>query len=238
MIIERFINLSQDELDKPIYRIMPVNRLFESIVSKRNVLVPPHKWNDPFENLLLKHRTKFEINYVEKTGVLSPASSKVYGQCWTTHKETDAMWRIYSNDESGAKVKTTPRLLMSAINDDSNNSNVYIGKVQYLNKGELLDKLEGLDAYISDKDVAESLFYKRKEFSHEKEVRLVHTNGKGNIHKHVINPNSLFEEVVFDPRINGHLYEAYKGALVKHGYNGKIEKSSLYQLPDELKRRK
>ncbi len=238
MIIERFINLNQDELDKPIYRIMPVNRLFESVVSKRNVLVPPHKWDDPFENLLLKHRTKFEINCIEKNGELSPSSSKIYGQCWTLHRETDAMWRIYSNDRNGAKVKTTPRLLMNAINDGSNNSNVYIGKVQYLNQRDLLDKIDGLDAYLSDKDVAESLLYKRKEFSHEKEVRIVHTNGKGDIHKHAIDPNSLFEEIVFDPRIDDHLYEAYKGALLTHGYSGKIIKSFLYRLPNKLKRRK
>ncbi|WP_444904218.1 DUF2971 domain-containing protein [Microbulbifer sp. CnH-101-E] len=207
-------------------------------MSKQNVLVPPHKWDDPFENLLLKHRTKFEIKHIEKGGHLIPSSSKVYGQCWTMHRETDAMWRIYSNDKNGAKVKTTPRLLLNAINDSSNNSNAYIGKVQYLNQGDLLNKIDSLDAYTSDKDVAESLLYKRKEFSHEKEVRLVHTNGKGEIYKHAVNPSSLFEEVVFDPRIDEPLYEAYKSALLGHGYSGKIAKSTLYHLPNELMRRK
>lgn len=87
---------------------MPVHRLLEIFESRQLVLVEPNKWDDPFENLLLKGMLegtsdKFPITKVFRTSI--------YGQCWTTHKETDAMWRIYSQDKNGVKVRCSVKNL-------------------------------------------------------------------------------------------------------------------------------
>ena len=45
-----YINLTEKELDKPIFRVLSVNRLFQLFEDKVNVLVNPKLWEDPFEN--------------------------------------------------------------------------------------------------------------------------------------------------------------------------------------------
>ncbi|WP_293005332.1 hypothetical protein [Nitrosomonas sp.] len=236
MSFENFINLDNSELDVPIYRIMPIDRLLQCFEEKSIVLVPPKKWDDPFENLLLS--SQVVVSESGEIGGIEPIRNQVFGQCWTLHRETDAMWRIYSPDKGGAKVKTTPRKLLGALNScDSNFADIhcFIGRVAYLTQTDLVTTLSGLDLFNPNgSGIARSLLYKRKEFSHEKEVRLIYTNGKGSLHKFSIDPCDLFDEIVFDPRSNEHLLKAYKTSIQNYGYKNRIEKSVLYQLPKGL----
>jgi hypothetical protein len=232
---ENYINLKDAELDKPVYRIMPIKRLLQCLEEKRLVLVPPRKWDDPFENYLLSARVKLSSG---ETGGMEEMRDKVYGQCWTQHRETDAMWRIYSSDTSGAKVKTSPRRLLDALkNTDSDSADVtcFIGKVQYMNQKDLVSSLMGIDLFNSNgSGIAKSLLYKRREFSHEREVRLIHTDGKGAIHPIPIDPSAAFDEIVFDPRMDAHLYGAYEAAVRAKGFGGRVAQSVLYKPPREL----
>ena len=236
MPYENYINLKETELDKPIYRIMSVKRLLQCLEEKRLVLVPPRKWDDPFENYLLSARVK--LSATGETGDMYAMREKVYGQCWTQHRETDAMWRIYSSDTNGAKVKTTPRRLLDALrNTNSRFSDVtcFIGKVQYKIQKELVSSLKGIDLFNTNgSGIAKSLLYKRREFSHEREVRLIYTEGKGAIHPVPINPSTIFDEIVFDPRMDTHLYEAYEAAVKAKKFTGRVAQSVLYKPPREL----
>lgn len=236
MPYKNYININPEELDKPVYRIMPVNRLLECLEEKRLVLVPPRKWDDPFENYLLSAKVK--LSSTGESGDMSGMRDKVYGQCWTQHHETDAMWRIYSSDANGAKVKTTPRKLLEALkNSDSRFSDVtcFIGKVQYKSQKDLVSILKGLDLFQSNgSGIAESLLYKRQEFSHEKEIRLIHTEGKGAIHAFDVEPNNLFDSIVFDPRMDTHLYQAYESAVKAKNFSKHVSQSMLYKPPREL----
>ena len=85
-----FIHLSDDQLDKPVYRIMSVSRLTQILTDGKLALVKPKMWDDPFENALLN--SAFSTAQGELVGFA--AKDSVYGQCWTLHRETDAMWRI------------------------------------------------------------------------------------------------------------------------------------------------
>ena len=208
--ITNFINLKRSELDKPIYRVMPVYRLLECLEQKSLALVEPEKWDDPFENLLLKGFIKHSSTDAITNKIFR---NSVYGQCWTYHRETDAMWRIYSPDKQGVKVKTTIRGLLDSLiysSGDESSRACYIGKVQYLTQKDLVFKLSGISGMYG-KNAAESLLYKRTEFKHEREVRLIYTMQSKdiNIYKFNIEPNDLFNEIVFDPRMNKHIYEAY-----------------------------
>ena len=98
-------------LDKPIYRIFPVNRFFEMIKEKKMAMVKPKLWDDPFENLLLSSRFQLDDGEI----VNFESANSVYGQCWTEHRESDAMWRIYSPQKNGIRVSTTPRKLLSSL---------------------------------------------------------------------------------------------------------------------------
>ena len=231
-----YINLTKAELSKPIYRIMPVHRLFESFENNNLTLVEPEKWDDPFENLLLKGL----IDPLSLNAKISKITrNSIYGQCWTLHRETDAMWRIYSPDKQGVKVRTTMyKLLDSLLASSGTNqkSSCYIGKVNYLSQKELVNKLTGISGMYGE-DAAKSLLYKRTEFKHEREVRLIYTMNSttGNIHNFNIDPNDIFDEVVFDPRMNDHIYQAYNEAIKSKGYKKSVRKSVMYQLPKELK---
>jgi len=47
-----FINFKESDLDKYIYRIVPLSRLYELFDKTENVLVKPGMWEDPFENFI------------------------------------------------------------------------------------------------------------------------------------------------------------------------------------------
>jgi hypothetical protein len=224
------INYHPSLLDKNIYRVMPVHRLFELFESHELTLVQPNKWDDPFENLVL-------AGLIDGVFDKHPAGKvfrmNIYGQCWTTHRETDAMWRIYSSDKQGVKVRCTVRNLLSSIiqnNSEFDSEGTFLGKVEYLPQKTLLSILSSIDD-IYGLEAARSLMYKRREFKHESEVRLVYTRAADEVKKLVINPQEVFDEIIFDPRMNEHIYESYSQSVLAKGFKGRVAKSTMYQLP-------
>ena len=71
------------------------------------------------------------------------------------------MWRIYSSNKDGARVKTTPRKLLEAlINGGGGFADItcFIGKVQYKTLKELIATLTKIDLFSSNgSGLAESL---------------------------------------------------------------------------------
>lgn len=229
------INIKADESEQYIYRIMPIDRLLESFENQSLALVEPAKWDDPFENLLLKGLVPHSSNDAITSKLFR---NSIYGQCWTLHRETDAMWRIYSADKHGVKVRTTIRKLIDSLLQSAEGyerESCFIGKVDYLTQKELVTKLSDIEGMYGI-NAAKSLLYKRNEFSHEKEVRLIYTmeSKQGRIYKFKVDPHSLFDEIVFDPRMNKHIYQAYSQAIKSKGYMGSVRQSVMYQLPKDL----
>src|SRR3989304_5726592 len=151
-----------DNPDLYIYRVFKANRLIEMFKTKKLVLVKPELWDDPFENFLIKSSTPLPSG-----GIMSfrGVADCFYGQCWTLNQESDAMWRIYSPDKNGAKVKTTIRRLHKAIYNPNNefaSLSYYISKVMHMTEEEIrkmfadpdLDRkstrLNSSHGYISD----------------------------------------------------------------------------------------
>src|SRR5260221_471422 len=96
----RFLNLSARDLSQRIYRIIPVERLNQFFETGQNVLVSPKKWDDPFENVVLR-------SVFPRLGL--------YGQCWTRHTASDAMWRIYSPKVGGIRICSTFQRLLDSL---------------------------------------------------------------------------------------------------------------------------
>jgi hypothetical protein len=80
----------------------------------------------------------------------------------------------------------------------------------------------------------ESLFIKRREFEHEKEVRVILSTYNKEEKEYVevdFDPNKVFREIVIDPRVTDEEFAQQRNCLVEHGYNGdKIRKSTLYDF--------
>lgn len=234
-----YINLEDKELDTPIYRIISLKRLEELFISKQNVLVSPNKWDDPFENFILKSKIKMDDGVIGEIGF----RDSYYGQCWTTHKASDAMWRIYSEKAQGVRIRTTIRKLAKSLSDTQNelkNSSCFIGKVEYLGKQKLLEfantVLTGMPRPI---DFARTLLVKRPAFQHEREVRLIysdiHKNNKKDIFSYSIDPHELIEQIMIDPRLTiDEAKNVKRNIRLKTAYIGTIKRSLLYAPPEDM----
>lgn len=233
-----FLNFKEQEIDKPIFRIIPTYRLFELFEKNINILVNPKLWDDPFENFIMNSKLKF------KSGISLGIGFKenLYGQCWTRTRESDAMWRIYSPQKNGVRIATTPRKLLTDLYNDvtpDGKFSAYIGRVKYYKTKNLIELLnnKAFD-WIMDKSgegPARTLLFKRVTFKHENEVRLIYNSFNKFKHEKIgynTNGLELIDDIVFDPRIDYNEYRAMKEKLRNIGFEKRIVKSKLYQIPE------
>jgi hypothetical protein len=172
------INLSHEDLSLPIYRIFSSDYFWDLVQRAENTLVRPCKWDDPFENALLRAKCILE------DGRLASINFKddLYGQCWTTDRDSDAMWRIYSYDKTGVRVRTTVGALYRSLVESCpsyHEISCFIGKVEYQSADRivaLFSDSEWATSRVFDKSglgQASTLLFKRPEFAHENEIRLI-----------------------------------------------------------------
>lgn len=234
------INLKGIDLDTPIYRVYRFEYLMDIFYFNSDVLVKPEKWDDPFENLVFQQQAKLPNG---ESVSIEPIRNRFFGQCWTLNQEeSDAQWRIYSSDKKGVRVKSTLRKLFDNFYNSTNSFadvSFYIGKVLYKTASCIKEELESenfLSKILSDysgKSMVETLLIKRKEFEHENEVRLIYFSLDSISHNYSypFNPNSVLEELLFDPRLDFEEFEMKKGKIKKIGCTIPIFKSELYQIP-------
>jgi hypothetical protein len=213
------------DMNRPLYRIFPV-WFFEAALRTNGgnlFLVRPHAWEDPFEDICDK------IQFVTpdyRHTMLSPYLQPAFAQCWSFEGKSDALLRAYSRvsiDKAsgrnadpkyeGVQVKTTPARLVAAINKFSkkrNNPNLkfYLGAVQYTDNpgGEITGLLDQVGPVAIGKgdNRAATLLKKRNAFYHEQEVRIILVGPSDMLTDSFlidIDPNEVFEEVYFDPRL-------------------------------------
>ncbi|MEL6445592.1 MAG: DUF2971 domain-containing protein [Bacteroidota bacterium] len=237
-----YLGIDESDLDREVYRIFSLQRLLELLRSERNTLVRPSLWDDPFENYVLsaverlKSDERFSIGFKDK----------LYGQCWTLDRDSDAMWRIYSPDRQGVRVRSTIRRLLESLLDTSKSYpelSCFIGKVSYLPQYKLVQMLNdagGSGSGILDpsgRGQARTLLVKREEFSHEKEIRLIHFSHEDDysseIYQYPINPTKLIDEVAFDPRLSEEMVDLFSDFFYGLGFSKRqVRQSPLYKLPD------
>ncbi len=177
--------------------MVPRNRFFELFDEKKNALVGPTIWEDPFENFILRSPVRTAAG---KTGEFA-FHEDVYGQCWMLKKRSDAMWRIYSPKTDAVRVRTTVGRLIDSLcaaNKGATNDSGVIGKVDYpsdfkLKKFARTVFKDGLTAEA----VARSLLRQRDAFEHEAEVRLTYIEGQNKKHddgvyKYALGPHAAF----------------------------------------------
>lgn len=240
------------ELDKPIYRIFKLEYLLNALKNNVNVLVRPKKWEDPFENFYLNLLQKYE-NIDKKTEAKKKeiedfrksVEDNVFCQCWTSAKNSDAMWRIYSPNKDGICVSSTPRKLIEAIEHKGreNHLSLAIGAVRYCSAKEIrLKKYEsienvGLQEWIKN-IYFDSLLTKRIEFKHEEEIRIIFDYITRPDDCRIIEDsdlielpcdwNSCLDEIILDPRIDSYSEKNLINIISIFSGKIKISKSDLY----------
>lgn len=235
-----FLNFTDESQRTYIYRIITQERLFELFDRRRNVLVSPSKWEDPFENLILNARVKSGQGASGSFGF----REDLYGQCWTLGKASDAMWRIYSPNATGIRMRTTIGKLVRSLSvqvGEWAHQQCFIGKVQYLTLGRLRSFGQAFARNsMSAEAIAGTLLVKRQAFEHEKEVRLVyfekdrirHPEG---LFEYKLDPHQFIDQLMLDPRSPADGYEALKCTIIRRtGFEGEIKRSTLYDPPEQL----
>ena len=161
--MQNIINIKIEGLDKYVYRIISIDRLVELFSTNKNVLVNPSLWDDPFENLILKSKIRKSSGKI----IDYKLHNNFYGQCWSTHRASDAMWRIYSPNSKGVRIRTTIRKLITSLYKETSCSNYftsYIGKVEYLKESEITKFSNSLfyDDRIENENLFRSLLVKER----------------------------------------------------------------------------
>ena len=220
--------------DCAIYRIIPRYRLIEILEKKQLTLTHPSMWDDPFENAVLSA----ELHYGEDIGDLAGICAGVVGQSWSLCPESDALWRIYSHDKSGVRIKSTPKKIFNAlVNSKPKKPELYcfVGKVSYQDVSEIWKIHESTSALFTSDGIAKTLLLKRKEFATGEEIRLVYTDGPRQLFMSIdIDPNQLIEEITLDPRATDTNLQMIKAQATQIQYHGVINKSKLYDVPNRL----
>jgi len=156
------------------------------------------------------------------------------------------MWRIYSQNKNGIRIRTTVEKLLESLSIANVSTPMVesgIGKVTYKTDKKIVAAVKGTfreDGRMTFGGLFRSLLIKRKAFEHEKEIRLIHLDWghelpDSNLFKYEIDPHDLISQVMIDPRIS---YDEFKNIQKKienkTGYKGDIKRSLLYKLPEPV----
>lgn len=245
-------NVSEEEqiqfCNTSIYQILPVKYLIKILLNERlrfnNIL---KSWEDPYELFFLKQDISIEGTSI--ASLISKQRQNLYGQCWSLNKDSDAMWRIYSFDKEGVRIKTSLIKMIQVLNQTRGMGFVcaYFGKVEYKDKKSILEwmnqRLQGGSGELF-KSFTDSLFIKRIEFMHENEVRFIISNSNDesnesydNIYDdHIdmkVDPFNFIDEIALDPRLNEEDFEERKYLLSKIAKSIPIHKSDLYSFSSQ-----
>lgn len=223
--------------DMPIYKYMPLQ--YTLLMAQKNLLTINRisSWPDVYENYMLKH--EYSLADGRLVDVINQADG-IYGQCWTYLPESDAMWRIYSPDLKTIRIKTTVEKLYDALyQTDHNMADTYIGLVKYESQNDIDNYVQQLSPLASGdflREVINGAFVKRKEFEHEKEVRIVRmldtqqTFRSGALLQFPI-PADFIDEYCIDPRADANLVASLTNQLTSIGIPlNKIVHSELYHF--------
>ena len=131
----------------------------------------PRFWKDPFEKLFLDSKytlDKQKIDYRLK--------NRVYCTCVTSTSKSEAAWNVYGSE---LQFRITKKTLLSVLEENLGNYDIYIGKVTYKWSSEILKdsplKLLGLqkEDFYKDEAWVRLLFLKRQDYEYENEIRIV-----------------------------------------------------------------
>lgn len=237
------INMNFDELTAmSLYKFYNIESLTPLLINNMLYIDRVNTWEDVYENFFLKaHFFSKSLNSYISTVDIAGA---VFGQSWTYASETDAMWRIYSHNQTGVRIQTNAKKLFSAIFvDDECIADTWLGKVEYNSVEDINDFIlreTNTDSTSIWRDLMPyTQFLKRYEFNHEKEFRIIKmldssVAARANRYKRLafkVDIENFIERYVLDPRLDNKTFCKQKHQLVKLGADpSKISKSSLYSF--------
>lgn len=232
---------TKTNLESAIWRYMDLSKFLSLIDSKMLFFSKPRFFKDPFEGAFSERDLKSALGepptynpdilldynahreqYINKFKILL---EYVAISCWHMNEvESAAMWDLYLNSHEGLAIKTSIERLSDSLRG---HNNLFLGKVQYI------DFLKDM----ASRNIFEALFYKRKSFEHEHELRVIVLDNDETPHfgnagvSLTVDLDILIEEIYIHPTAPGWFVESVKGLLKKYEINKPIIQSNLYSGP-------
>ncbi len=221
------VNISEN---KYLYRIMRFDHAVQVLKGKL-FFSHPSQWEDPYE-----------------THVKHSYDHAIFAQCWTTASMSDAMWRIYSPNFLGVRLRTRVGKLTQAMQAYTANNKGFkrrLEKVKYLSQADYKKETVQLESLMTDSDFtspslgADLLCIKRSAFEHESEVRAILFNSnaerkEGGVLKGItvdFDGIDLIDSILFDPRAPDEICHAMRHYLKEVlKFPGAVRKSKLYTV--------
>ena len=151
--------------------------------------------------------------------------------------ESAALWSIYAKSNQGIAIQSTFKRLCECFNDYKENE-IFIGLIKYIDY--TLEKMP------IENNLLPPLFYKRKSFEHEKEIRAIILSPKQYLSEIPIkelleklpngvyvpvNLDTLIEKIYIAPSTQPWVKSLIFSIIEKYGLNKDISQSYLDQNP-------
>lgn len=180
-------------MSKKLFRYIAFEDFINLTINNKDRFVRPSSWDDKYEGYLFSHMETSEDvrkivsemyynlcpkNYYEiPNNYFRMWHSKwfTYAQCWSSHPETDAMWRCYSYGNRAIRIRTKDDKLLAhtkKVFPEEEQFSVYLKKVNYdLNRKSIIE--QQIKQMKNSLLAHETYFHKRPAFRHEGEYRLL-----------------------------------------------------------------
>lgn len=257
------------EQDGVLYKYISFSRFIEMIELERLYLTNITLWEDPYESYpIIKSfgdRIPGLVPQIMSGNLVSAIQcstlKSLYAQSWTyDNEESDAMWRIYSQDKLGVRIAIQLKDILLNIKEavfKKNSEDIIINhyKVKYREKFDVKKYMTagGKGTVFTDKDI---YGLKRIAFEHEKEYRISCSLPINKIFKneyyhdieklakelnnietppviHYHLPLNILKEVLLDPRAPKSHEETFMEYCNKRNFRQKkivFKKSILYSI--------
>ena len=248
--MERLEVLQGFELPKrgslKVWRYLDIEKFSSLLENQALYFASARQFDDAFEGSITKRHYAFQLKHNDKGfGIDSDfykrhISDAFYEltrltkiSCWHINEyESSAMWQLYLRDGKGIAIQSTLSRLRKSLSPfrlkpEYEPESLKIGKVKYIDyRTDVMD----------NKSMLGRFFYKRKSFSHEREIRIAislriaeefgaRIPEKGIIVK--ANLNNLISVVHLAPSLKSELQSKVEKLIKSNGYTFPIKQSEM-----------
>ena len=225
--------------DTKIWRYMDFTKFISLLDTSKLFFTRADQFEDPFEGSLPKKNVELRSQYTnhdERSKITKHWPRCIAVNCWHENEhESAAMWKLYLKSGEGVAIQSTYGKFKHSVREQKDI--VRIGKVAYIDYETEMIKEEGLTNVF---------FYKRKSFSHEREVRAIifeyPTAGltpsdifdKGTIHDGLpikVDLSSLVQKVYLAPNAPLWFRDLVCSLIKRYEYNFEVVQSDLDKSP-------
>jgi DUF2971 family protein len=218
--------------DTKLYRYISFRRFMDFVETKQISLSRIINWQDTWEIPSAKLPIQADDGSIRFS--LWNIGESMFGQCWSLHEESDAMWRIYSQHNEGVVIQASVKKfdLLEDIKFGALASVIYYDDLKTA-----LDRIEGSPSHRNFEPFTQA-FLKRRAFEHEKEVRLVTMDDERCLVKKPsegvsridvdLDPLEFIEGITIDPRADDRHVAVLQKYCERTGFKIKPIRSTLY----------